>query len=131
MAGAGPQTVPAKPYCSRGHAYTTDNTIWRANGKYVCRKCKRIRAEAYERRVRLNRLRKKLESARPAIPVVRQLFLLAKNDRVTLQALAYRSGYSEKSMSFWRSGRTRMYAAALIDLYGALGYDLVPVKRGE
>ena len=39
-------------HCNRGHAFTSENTIARKNGRRACRLCKKARAAAYYRRTR-------------------------------------------------------------------------------
>ena len=43
---------PRQTQCFRGHEYTPENIIIRANGSRVCRECKRIWATEYRERNR-------------------------------------------------------------------------------
>jgi hypothetical protein len=42
----------ATTHCAQGHAYTPENTLWRAEGWRNCRECNRQAARERQRRIR-------------------------------------------------------------------------------
>ena len=143
VAGAGPQTVPAnfnwKPtdFCKHGHAFTEANTI-RDGNKRQCRECKRLAARRYRFKLKLrgpvvmgaNYIPNR-GPARTKLPLVRKLFEIVDEKRLTDIDLEDIVGYERRSYCKWRGGVSIPTAAALIDCFNALGYDLVPVKRDK
>ena len=49
-AGIKPRTKPTDTHCTRGHEFTGENTIVRANGQRVCKKCAKILYKAYRKK---------------------------------------------------------------------------------
>lgn len=122
-----------KAACIRGHAYTPENTKWDGRGRYRCRTCHLQNKKVYRRRSALARCFNggTRTSPKTKSPIVRQLFEIAVFEEVSVLSLSIKSGYHDRLVSNWRSGRYQPNINAVVDLYNALGYDLVPVKRGE
>ena len=131
--GTGPQTVPPIPrktHCIRGHAYTPENTIITSQGKRQCRSCKRLAGKKYLARQRNGYRRYKAARGEARVlPLVREIFSMIEAQRLSLRLMARKSGYFVRNFERWRRGDVIPSAATMIDLYNALGYDLVPVKR--
>lgn len=62
-------------------------------------------------------------------PHARQLFELARKQRVTMAELARRSGYTVSTLSYLRGGHSAPLLTTFTDAAEAIGYDVVLVKR--
>jgi len=127
-----------KSHCVHGHLYTPENTILVSDGKRQCRTCRRMRARRWRFKVKLRgpvRLEFSLGTQRQessaSLPLVRQFFALADQKQITAAELVRQTGYNKQQFTSWRHGRNRPLLSAMVDCYNALGYDLVPVKRGQ
>lgn len=61
-------------------------------------------------------------------PLVKRLFDMMREDQVAMRRLANRSGYDRKMLYNWRNG-SMPSLSRISEVYEALGYDLVPVKK--
>jgi hypothetical protein len=66
-----------------------------------------------------------------AHPIIRQIFELAAESGISTYRLAVTTGYAPKVLAHWKFARHKPAFHSVLDLYNALGYDLVPVKREE
>lgn len=67
------------------------------------------------------------EPHRSVMPAVRELFVVMNEEKMTIAALARRSGVCEAAISKWKRGQTGVNYANLEACFNALGYTLCPI----
>lgn len=143
------RAVQPTGFCKYGHAWTPENTADNGQGYRQCRECKRAANRRLKQRrrdaalqlqplsrggIHLARFgnRSALKPIAPHVhPLVRQMIEIVDTRGLVNVDFSVACGYDEKSLSKWRNGVGTPMLHALVDFYNALGYDLVPVKRGK
>jgi transcriptional regulator with XRE-family HTH domain len=67
------------------------------------------------------------EPHKSVMPAVRELFVAMNEEKMTIAALARRSGVCEAAISKWKRGQTGVNYANLEACFNVLGFSLVPV----
>ncbi len=124
-----------KTHCVNGHLYTEETTKHTAKGSRQCRVCRQMARKRHNFSRRLLRAgisqRPHTNPPKTSIPLLVKLFNIQNEARLTDAVLEQASGYARNSLKGWRYGKHRPLLTAIVDIYDALGYDLVPVKRGK